>query len=311
MRYVLLGNSGVRVSELCLGTMTFGEDWHFGASEDVSRAIFETFCEGGGNFIDTANSYTGGTSERLVGAFIASDREYFVVSTKYSLSTRPNDPNGGGNHRKNMMRCVEESLRALGTDYIDVYWLHVWDGVTSMDDVLRGLDALVRSGKVRYVAVSDTPAWVVSRANTLAELRGWASFVALQTEYSLIERTAERDLLPMARALGLSTLAWAPLGGGVLSGKYELCGDEIRVGDSKRGTWLNRDRLTLRSMRIVRTLAGTSRTRWEIPRRESPWRGFAVNRANRSPSWPPAPWRRWRRIFAASTARSTNGTLSV
>ncbi len=210
MRYRLLGRSGLRVSELCLGTMTFGEDWQFGASKDESRAIFDAFCSAGGNFINTADAYTYGTSEELVGEFIAAERDRFVVSTKYSLSTRPDDPNGGGNHRKNMFRAVEQSLGRLKTDFINVYWLHAWDSVTPVEEVMRGLEDLVRSGKVLYVGVSDTPAWVVSQANTLAELRGWTKFIGLQTEYSLIERTAERELLPMARALGVGVLAWAP-----------------------------------------------------------------------------------------------------
>ena len=161
MRYKLLGRSGLRVSELCLGTMTFGEDWQFGASKEESRAIFDAFCSAGGNFIDTADAYTYGTSEKLVGEFIAAERHRFVVSTKYSLSTCPDDPNGGGNHRKNMFQAVEQSLRRLNTDFIDVYWLHAWDSVTPVEEVMRGLDDLVRSGKVLYVGVSDTPAWVV------------------------------------------------------------------------------------------------------------------------------------------------------
>ncbi|MDP9104717.1 MAG: aldo/keto reductase [Candidatus Eremiobacteraeota bacterium] len=259
MRYKVLGTSGVRVSELCLGTMTFGDDWQFGATEDVSRSIFDEFCAAGGNFVDTANTYTYGTSESLVGKFIASDRDYFIVSTKYSLSTRPTDPNGGGNHRKNMIRSVENSLRALRTDYIDVFWVHVWDGVTATADVMRGLDDLIRSGKIRYAGVSDTPAWVVSRANTLAALRGWSPFIAMQTEYSLIERTPERDLLPMADALDLCVLAWAPLGGGILTGKYELRGDEVHIGDSKRGGWLNGERLHVRNLRIAATVSDVAR----------------------------------------------------
>ncbi|HEY0798074.1 MAG TPA: aldo/keto reductase [Candidatus Baltobacteraceae bacterium] len=259
MRYRLLGKTGLRVSELCLGTMTFGDDWEFGADETTCRSMFDAFSAAGGNFIDTANSYTAGTSERLVGKCIAAERDYYVVSTKYSLTTRPSDPNAGGNSRKNMMRCVEESLRALGTEYIDIYWVHVWDGVTAIEEFMRGLDDLVRSGKVRYLGISDTPAWVVARANTLAELRGWTPFVALQTEYSLIERTSERDLLPMADALDLSVLAWAPLGGGVLSGKYERDGQKVRIADSKRGAWLNGDRINARTLDLVDVLAEIAR----------------------------------------------------
>jgi aryl-alcohol dehydrogenase-like predicted oxidoreductase len=254
MRYRLLGNSGLRVSELCLGTMTFGEEWRFGASKEESRAMFDAFCAAGGNFLDTANTYTFGTSERLVGELIATERDRFVLSTKYSLSTRPDDVNGGGNHRKSMFQAIEASLKQLKTDFIDVYWLHAWDFLTPIEEVMRGLEDLVRSGKVLYVGISDTPAWVVSRANMLAELRGWTKFIGLQAEYSLIERTAERELIPMAVTLGLGILAWAPLGGGVLTGKYVLKGDEVHVADTRRGEWMNGERLTRRSLRIAETV---------------------------------------------------------
>lgn len=254
MRYRLLGASGLRVSELCLGTMTFGEEWTFGASAQTSRAMFDTFCDAGGTFVDTANTYTYGTSERLVGEFVASDREHFVVSTKYSLSTRPDDPHGGANSRKTMIRSLEDSLRQLHTDFVDLFWVHAWDGETPVQEVLRALDDLVRAGKVRYVGVSNTPAWVVAQGMTLAELRGWSSFVGLQTEYSLIERTSDRDLLPMARALGLGVLAWAPLGGGVLTGKYVLEGDTVSVGDTLRGAWLNGERLTREALGVATEL---------------------------------------------------------
>jgi aryl-alcohol dehydrogenase-like predicted oxidoreductase len=221
MHYKLLGKSGLRVSELCLGTMTFGEVWGWGASKEVSRQIFETFAEAGGNFIDTANHYTDGISEQYVGEFIGADRDYFVVGTKYTLSEleRP-DPNAGGNHRKNMVQTLEACLRRLKTDYVDLYWVHMWDAVTPVEEVMRGLDDLVRAGKVRYIGISDTPAWVVARANTLAELRGWSQFVGLQVEYSLLLRTAEQDMLPMAKALGIGVLAFGLLEGGQLTGKY-------------------------------------------------------------------------------------------
>ena len=220
MRYKLLGNSGLRVSELCLGTMTFGEDWGWGASGDESRSIFDAFAEAGGNFLDTANVYTNGTSEKLVGEFVKGDRERWVIATKYSFCTRPGDVNAGGNHRKNLIQAVEASLKRLGTDYIDLLWLHVWDEITPIEEVMRALDDLVSTGKIFYVGVSDTPAWVISRANTIAQLRGWTPFVGLQVEYSLKERAVERELLPMAKALGLGVTAWSPLGGGVLTGKY-------------------------------------------------------------------------------------------
>ncbi len=220
MKFDFLGKSGLRVSELCLGTMTFGEEWGWGASKEESRAMFDCYVESGGNFIDTANGYTNGTSERMVGEFIRSDRDRFVLATKYTFPTQTGDPNSGGNHRKSMVRSLEGSLKRLGTDYVDLLWLHAWDYSTSVEEVMRGLDDLVRSGKVLYVGVSDTPAWVVSSANMLAELRGWSSFVALQIEYSLAERTPERDLLPMARSLELTVTPWGALGGGLLTGKY-------------------------------------------------------------------------------------------
>ncbi len=220
MRYKLLGRSGLRVSELALGTMTFGEEWGWGASREESLRMFAAYAEAGGNFIDTANRYTEGTSERFVGEFVRSDREHFVVATKYTLFMRRDDPNFSGNHRKNMVQSLEASLKRLGTDYIDLFWVHAWDFMTPIEEVMRGLDDLVRAGKVLYVGISDTPAWIVSRANTIAEMRGWSPFVGLQIRYSLIDRTAEADLLPMARALDLGVTPWSVLGAGVLTGKY-------------------------------------------------------------------------------------------
>ncbi len=220
MRYKLLGKSGLRVSELCLGTMTFGDDWGWGSGKDESRKIYDAFMESGGNFIDTADLYTNGTSERFLGEFIASDRDRVVLATKYTNSAAGTDPNAAGNHRKNMMQSVEASLKRLKTDYIDLYWLHVWDFTTPIDEVMRAFDDLVRQGKVLYIGVSDTPAWIVSRADAIAELRGWTKFIGLQIEYSLIERTCEREFLPMARELDLGITAWSPLAGGLLTGKY-------------------------------------------------------------------------------------------
>jgi len=220
MRYVLFGHSGLWVSELCLGAMTFGPDWGWGADQDESRRMFEAFVEAGGNFIDTANHYTGGTSERYLGEFIRAERHRYVLATKYTLTPRPEDPNAGGNHRKSLVQALEGSLRRLGTDYVDVYWVHAWDFTTPVDEVMRALDDLVRAGKVLYIGVSDAPAWAVARANTLAELKGWTAFVGLQIQYSLVERTPERELLPMAAELELAVTAWSPLGGGTLTGKY-------------------------------------------------------------------------------------------
>jgi aryl-alcohol dehydrogenase-like predicted oxidoreductase len=220
MRYKLLGASGLRVSELALGTMTFGETWGWGASKDESRKIFEAFAEAGGNFVDTANNYTDGTSEEYVGDLVASDREHFVIATKYTLSTRRDDPNAGGNHRKNMVQALEASLRRLRTDYVDLLWLHMWDGLTPVEEILRTFDDLVRAGKVLYVGFSDTPAWVVSRAHAIASVRGWTPPSAVQLPLSLADRGAQRDHLPMARDLDLAVCAWGTLEGGTLTGKY-------------------------------------------------------------------------------------------
>lgn len=231
MRYTLLGRSGLRVSEVALGTMTFGEAWGWGASEDESRRIFEAYVEAGGNLIDTACNYTDGQSEEIVGGLVASDRDQFVVATKYTLTSRRDDPNAGGNHRKNLVQTLEASLRRLRTDYVDLLWLHMWDGLTPVEEVVRSLDDLVSSGKVLYVGISDTPAWVVSRAVTLAEQRGWSPFVAVQAPYSLADRDVERELLPMARSLSMTFTPWGMLEGGALTGKYLEPGDEPRRHD--------------------------------------------------------------------------------
>jgi aryl-alcohol dehydrogenase-like predicted oxidoreductase len=223
MNYQLLGPSGLRVSDICLGTMTFGEDWGWGASQDASRQMFDAFAAGGGNFIDTSSNYTNGTAERFVGEFVAADRDYWVIATKYTLrrpGSNPADLNAGGNARKNMVRTVEQSLGRLATDHIDLLYLHMWDYSTRPEEVLRGLDDLVRAGKVLYVGISDTPAWVVSRAQAIAELRGWSAFVAYQGAYNVVNRGIEADVLPMSRALGLSVLAFDLLGGGALTGKF-------------------------------------------------------------------------------------------
>jgi aryl-alcohol dehydrogenase-like predicted oxidoreductase len=220
MNYLLLGNSGLRVSELCLGTMTMGQAWGWGADKPTSEIIYKTFRDAGGNFIDTANRYTEGESEEYLGDFMQGERDKIVLATKFSLHTRKGDPNDGGNHRKNIRHSVEGSLRRLKTDYIDLLYLHAWDFTTSEEEILRSLDDLVRSGKVLYLGISDTPAWIVSRMDAIAKLRGWSPLVALQIEYNLLQRTVERDLTPMARALDLAVAAWAPLAGGALTGKY-------------------------------------------------------------------------------------------
>ncbi len=220
MRYTTFGRTGLRVSELVLGAMTFGEQGGVGAPIGECRRILDTYAEAGGNMVDTAINYRGGASEEILGELLAGRRDRFVVATKYTVSRDPADPNGGGNHRKNLRLSLETSLRRLRTDHVDVYWVHMWDRHTPVEETMRALDDAVSAGKVLYIGVSDTPAWVVSRANTLAEWRGWTPFAGLQVPYSLINRDAERELLPMARALGLTVTAWSPLGGGVLSGKY-------------------------------------------------------------------------------------------
>ena len=234
MRYRLLGNSGLRVSEAALGTMTFGDDWGWGAAKDESRKVYDAFREAGGNFVDTANLYTNGTSESFLGEFMQGHRHSIVMATKYTNAVPGTDPNAAGNHRKSMMQAVEASLKRLGTDYIDLYWVHVWDQITPVEEVMRGLDDLVRQGKVLYVGISDAPAWWIAQANTLAHLRGWSPFIGLQIEYSLIERTVERELIPMAKALNLGLTAWAPLSNGVLTGKYHGHRSSDQSGEAGR-----------------------------------------------------------------------------
>ncbi len=221
--YVTLGRSGLRVSPLTLGAMTFGEDWGWGASPETSEAILAEYLDRGGNVVDTANIYTNGHSEKIVGDFLAARpglRERVVLSTKFFGNLHPGDPNGGGGGRKALIAQLEDSLRRLQTDYVDLYWLHNWDRRAPIDETLRALDDLVAAGKVRYVGLSDVPAWVAAQAQTIAHFRGWAPITALQLEYSLLERTPEGDLLPMAEALGIGVLPWGPLRGGRLSGKY-------------------------------------------------------------------------------------------
>lgn len=234
MDYRLLGESGLRVSEYALGTMTFGEDWGWGAGQDACAEMFERYVDAGGNFVDTANNYTNGTSERIVGSLLADHgRDRFVLATKYTLSTRPDDPNASGNHRKNLFQSVEASLDRLDTDYVDLLWMHAYDGLTPIEEVMRALDDLVRQGRVHYVGVSDAPAWWVARAQTLAQERGLTPFAAMQVKYALSERTVERELLPAAEHLGMGVTAWGPLDGGVLTGKY-LDGKEGRYSQQGR-----------------------------------------------------------------------------
>jgi aryl-alcohol dehydrogenase-like predicted oxidoreductase len=221
MDYRLLGNSGLRVSELCLGAMTFGSDEPWCADKSESRAMFDAFVEAGGNFIDTADIYTQGESEKLVGEFVATDRERFVIATKYTNAfPGREDPNASGNHRKNLTQSLDASLKRLDLDYIDLYWVHVWDFTTPVEEVMRALDDAVRAGKILYIGLSDAPAWVASRANTIAELRGWTPFTTMQLEYSLMERGIEREHISLCRSMDMTITAWSPLASGTLSGKY-------------------------------------------------------------------------------------------
>ncbi|MFD9686667.1 aldo/keto reductase [Kitasatospora sp. NPDC059088] len=253
--YRLLGRSGLRVSPLALGTATFGTEWGWGAERDEARKLFDRYVELGGNLLDTADTYTDGSSERLLGEFAHQERERLVLATKYSTLRRPGDPNSGGAHRKALFGSVEGSLRRLDTDYLDLLYLHVWDFRTPVEEILRGLDDLVRQGKVLYVAISNTPAWQVSRMQAIADLRGWSPLVALQIEYSLIERTGERDLIPMARELGLGVVPYSPLGGGVLSGKYrrdDVAATDAGAGDgTRRSLNLALGTLTERNLAVV------------------------------------------------------------
>src|SRR5579864_1526729 len=232
--YVTLGRSGLRVSPLCLGAMTFGTEWGFGVDENASRAIFDRYIELGGNFVDTADAYTASKSEELTGKFICNRhlRERVVLATKFTFNTDPGNPNAGGNGRKNIYRALEGSLRRLKTDYIDLYWLHAWDTITPVEEVVSTLSDLVREGKIRHYGFSDTPAWYVARAYTLAEKEGKDRLIALQLEYSLVERNIEREHIPAAQELGLGICPWSPLASGFLTGKYKRQGNDGK-GDGR------------------------------------------------------------------------------
>ncbi len=239
-KYVTLGRSGLRVSPLCLGAMTFGEDLGWGSSVEESQTIIDRFLELGGNFIDTANFYTKSHSEKIIGDHLGrhpARRDRTVIATKFSGNLYPGDPNGGGSGRKAIVAACENSLRRLQTDYIDLYWLHCWDKQTPIDETMAALDDLVRAGKVRYLGVSDTPAWKIAEANLTARFRGWSSFIGLQIEYNLIERSVEQELVPMALELGLGITPWSPLKSGVLSGKYRRENADTLKGD--RGAFIS------------------------------------------------------------------------
>lgn len=232
--YVTLGRSGLRVSPLSLGTMTFGTQWGWGSEDETARSVFDRYIDAGGNFIDTADGYTEGHSEELLGKFIGERglRDRVVLATKFTFNGEPGNPNAGGNGRKNIYRALEGSLRRLKTEYIDLYWLHAWDTITPVEEVVSTLDCLVRAGKIRYFGFSDTPAWYVARAKTLAEKEGKESLVALQLEYSLVERNIEREHVPAAQELGLAITPWSPLASGFLTGKYRRDGD-TGVGEGR------------------------------------------------------------------------------
>ncbi|NUW33218.1 aldo/keto reductase [Nonomuraea sp. SMC257] len=253
MRYRTLGASGLRVSELILGAMTFGEQGGVGAPLPECRRMLDVYAEAGGNMIDTAVNYRDGASEEIVGRVLEGRRESFVLGTKYTVSRDRADPNAAGNHRKNLRASLELSLRRLRTDYVDVYWVHLWDRDTPVEETMRALDDAVRAGKVLYVGISDCPAWVVSRANTLAQWHGWSPFVGLQVPYSLLQRDVERELLPMAESLGLGVAAWGPLGGGVLSGKYSRPGGRVAGGRLDGGSLSAREHAMAR---VVWEVAG-------------------------------------------------------
>lgn len=267
--YVTLGRSGLCVSPLCLGAMTFGTGWGWGADEAVSRSVFNRYLEKGGNFIDTADAYTNGESEQLVGKFLqeTQSRDKIVLATKFTFNPQPGNPNAGGNGRKNIYRAIEGSLRRLQTDYIDLYWMHAWDTITPVEEVVASLDTLVKSGKVHYYGFSDVPAWYLARAYTLAEQQGRERIVALQLEYSLVERHIEREHIPAAQELGLGLCPWSPLGNGILSGKYkrEESSADGRLEILKKSGNTLFDRFTERNWKIVDVLLAVSKEVGRMP----------------------------------------------
>ena len=250
MRYRILGVSGLRVSRLFLGAMTFADGFAHGADAAEARRIVDAYADAGGNVIDTAVNYRDGASEEILGEVLHGRRDRFVLCTKYGVSRDPGDPNAAGSHRKNLRLSLETSLRRLCTDHIDVYYVHLWDPRTALEETMRALDDAVQAGKVLHLGVSDTPAWVIAQANTDAAWRGRSPFVVLQARYSLLSRDAERDLIPAAEALGMSVAAWSPLGGGVLSGKF------TRPSGPGEPTRISSDSISEHDLAIARTTAG-------------------------------------------------------
>lgn len=263
-QYITLGRSGLRVSPLCLGTMTFGTEWGWGSEEDVARSVFDRYVEAGGNFVDTADGYTGGKSEEMVGQFIADRklRDRVVLATKFTFNAEPGNPNAGGNGRKNIYRALEGSLRRLQTDFIDLYWLHAWDRITPVEEVIATLNDLVREGRIRHYGFSDTPAWYLSRAYTLAEKEGKDRPIALQLEYSLVERNIEREHIPAAQEFGLGVCPWSPLASGFLTGKYKNDGknpQDARLEKTKDSDNPTLHRFNERNWRILDVLLDVSK----------------------------------------------------
>ena len=258
--YTTLGRTGLRVSPLCLGAMTFGTQWGWGADETVSRSIFDRYVDAGGNFIDTADGYQGGQSEQMCGKFIGDRklRDQIVLATKFTFNGSPGNPNSGGNGRKNIYRAIDASLRRLATDFVDLYRLHAWDTVTPVEEVVDTLTELVRAGKIRYYGFSDTPAWYVARAQTLAEQQGKERVAALQLEYSLIERNIEREHIPAAQELGIGICPWSPLGGGFLTGKYQRQG-ETGTGDGRLTKGSPFNKFTASNWRMLEVLLDVSK----------------------------------------------------
>ncbi|MCL6407116.1 aldo/keto reductase [Dickeya dadantii] len=243
MHYTTFGrNTGLRVSELALGTGNFGTRWGYGSEKEEAKQVFDRYTNAGGNFIDTADAYQFGQSEQMVGEFIAAERDHFVVATKYTLSAMPDAGiSQTGNSRKNMISSVENSLKRLKTDRIDLLWAHFDDQLTPLEEIVRTFDDLIRAGKIQYAGLSNFPAWRIARADTMAELRGWSRIAGIQVEYSLAQRTAERELLPMAEALGLAATLWSPLGGGLLTGKYRHSSEGRLQGFGGRLVHIERD----------------------------------------------------------------------
>jgi aryl-alcohol dehydrogenase-like predicted oxidoreductase len=265
--FVSLGKSGLRVSPLCLGTMTFGQDWGWGSSVEDSQRVLDRYMELGGNFLDTANVYTKGHSEKIIGDHLgrhASKRDRTVIATKFYGSLYTGDPNGGGAGRKSITAACEQSLRRLQTSYIDLYWLHCWDRFTPIEETMRALDDLVAAGKVRYIGFSDTPAWKVAQAQVTAQLRAWTPLIALQLEYSLLERTIEGELIPAALELGLGVTPWSPLKSGALSGKYTRA--NAQQAKPGRGEWTSRN-FTEPAFRVIDVLLQVARQAGTTPAR--------------------------------------------